>query len=126
MDFPNVGIPSAPNIPVLNLPISPVVKASSGFQFDIIKDYIETFQQSLDDNHDVGMMLTNFGSSVLMSVTEVGYEDPALMIFKGYVNGNMSTLIQHISQLNFLLTAVPKAPEIPKRRIGFTAGRDEE
>ena len=69
----------------------------------------------------MGLLLTSFGQSVLMEVTEIGYEDPVLMVFRGYVNGYMSTLIQHINQLNFLLTSVPKEPDKPKREIGFTA-----
>lgn len=46
------------------------------------------------------------------------------MVFKGYVNGRMSTLIQHVSQLNFLLTSVPKEPDKPKRKIGFSTSSD--
>lgn len=99
----------------------PIVHSYSDTQFEIIKAYILDFQQSLDNEHDVGVMLTNFGSSVLMEVTEIGYEESVLMVFKGYVNGRMSTLIQHVSQLNFLLTSVPKTPDKPKRQIGFIA-----
>lgn len=43
------------------------------------------------------------------------------MVFKGYVNGKFSTLIQHVSQLNFLLTSIEKEPDRPKRTIGFVA-----
>ncbi len=64
-------------------------------------------------------MLTNFGQSVLMNVTNITYEKSVLMIFKGYVNGRESTLIQHINQLNFLLTSVEKESDRPKRKIGF-------
>lgn len=90
-------------------------------QFKIIKKYILDFQASLDSEHDIGILLTSFGQSVLMEITEIGYENPVLMIFRGYVNGRMSTLIQHVNQLNFLLTSVSKAPSQPKRTIGFTA-----
>lgn len=41
------------------------------------------------------------------------------MIFKGYVDGKMSTLIQHINQLNFLLTSLDKSDDQPKKPIGF-------
>ncbi len=34
-------------------------------------------------------------------------------------NCSASTLIQHVSQLNFLLTSVPKADDRPKNQIGF-------
>ena len=56
-----------------------------------------------------------------MEVAAIGYEKSVLMVFTGLVNGRKATLIQHINQLNFLLTSVPKDPELPKRKIGFTA-----
>ena len=64
-------------------------------------------------------MMTNFGQSVLMQVVQVSYENPVLMIFKGFVSGREATLIQHINQLNFMLTSVEKEPDRPKRKIGF-------
>ena len=54
-----------------------------------------------------------------MYVTQASYEDPVLMVFKGFVNGREATLIQHINQLNFMLTSVEKEPDRPKRKIGF-------
>ena len=91
----------------------------SGTQFEILKQYIEEFQNSLDSEHEVGMLLTNFGQNILLKVTYISYESPSLMIFKGYVNDKESTLVQHVSQLNFLLTSVEKEPDRPKRKIGF-------
>ena len=46
-------------------------------------------------------------------------------VFKGFVDGKESTLIQHMNQLNFLLTSVEKEPERPKRRIGFFVSEDQ-
>ena len=89
--------------------------------YEVLKRYIQAFEQSLDDDHVVGIMLTNFGQSVLLQVTEVDYEQPVLMVFKGYVNGREATLIQHINQLNFMLTTIVKEPDRPKRQIGFLA-----
>lgn len=91
----------------------------SDTQFEIIKKYIVNFENSLDADHQVGMLLTNFGQSVLMQVTQIGFEKSVLMVFKGYVNGNEATLLQHINQLNFLLTAIPKDDDKPKHPIGF-------
>ena len=71
-------------------------------------------------DHEVGLMMTNFVQSIVMRVTEISYKNPVLIIFKGYVNGRMSTLIQHINQLNFLLTTIEILPNKPKRKIGFT------
>lgn len=109
---------------ILTKPL-PVARQYADTQFQIIKRYILEFQQSLDSAHDVGLLLTNFGNSVLMEVTQIGYEGSVLMVFKGFVNDRESTLIQHISQINFLLTSVSKDPDTPKRQIGFTANWEE-
>lgn len=104
----------------------PASMSYSDTQFEIIKKYVLDFQAGLDKDHDVALLLTNFGQSVIMEVTEIGYEESVLMVFRGYVNGKMSTLIQHISQLNFLITSVSKDPEKPKRKIGFNANWAEQ
>ena len=118
------------NIPDFSSQIAAIEKATrdvptrymwSDTQFEIIRDYIERFEASLDPEHEVGVMLTNFGQSVLMNVTNITYEKSVLMVFKGYVNGRESTLIQHINQLNFLLTSVEKESHRPKRKIGFSS-----
>lgn len=90
-------------------------------QFEIIKKYILEFQASLDQEHDVGVLLASFGTPVLMQVTHIGFHRPVLIIFKGFVGENPTTLIQHISQLSFLLQAVPKPSDKPHRDIGFIA-----
>lgn len=97
----------------------PVAYSYSDTQFEILQKYIEEYQSTLDDEHEVGLLLTNFGQSILMQVCEISYEESVLLIFKGYVNGKYSTLIQHVSQLNFLITSVEKEPDKPKRKIGF-------
>ena len=113
--------------PILaRMPIPLSAYSYSDTQFEIIKKYVLDFQASLDNEHDVGLLLTNFGQSMLMEVTEIGYEKSVLMVFRGYVKGNKATLIQHISQLNFLLTSIPKAPDKPKNTIGFTANWAEQ
>ncbi|MBE5857441.1 MAG: hypothetical protein E7296_07780 [Lachnospiraceae bacterium] len=88
-------------------------------QFEILKEQIQEYEDSLDAEHEVGIMMTNFGQSVLMQVTNISYKDPVLIIFRGFVNGQESVLVQHINQLNFLLTRVSKEPNRPKRTIGF-------
>ncbi len=90
-------------------------------QYVFIKQYIQEFESSLDLQHEVAISFTNFGHSTLMRVTEILCYDPVLIIFKGYINDELSisTLIQHISQLNFLLTSVKTTEKRPKRKIGF-------
>ena len=108
-----------PQLPKIDIPDMPTQHMWSDTQFNIIRRYIEDFEASLDSEHEVGMMLTNFGQSVLMQVTNITYEKSVLLVFYGYVNGRHATLIQHINQLNFLLTSIDKEPDRPKRKIGF-------
>lgn len=96
----------------------------SDTQFEIIKKYIQEYEKTLDTEHNVGVMLTNFGQTILMEVKEITYEKSVVLVFKGWVNGQYSTLLQHINQLNFLLTAVPIQEGRPKRKIGFVAPED--
>lgn len=113
-----------PQIAPIEIEPLPIAFSYSDTQVEVIKKHVLDFQQSLDQDHDVALLLTHFGSSILMEVTHIGYEKSVLVIFKGLVNGRESTLIQHVSQLNFLLTSVPKAPELPKRQIGFALPDD--
>lgn len=112
-NMPKFTMPEIPDMPTQHM--------WADSQFEILKKYISEFESTLDEEHEVGVLLTNFGQSVLMNVTHIGYEKSVLMIFKGYVNGKEATLIQHINQLNFLLTTVEKEPDRPKRKIGFCA-----
>ena len=119
MDFLSSALSNANTIRQLS-DLEPVpIGTDSETQFEILKRYIEDFQNSLDSEHEVGMLLTNFGQNVLLKVTYISYESPVLMIFKGYVNDKEATLVQHVNQLNFLLTSVDKEPDLPKRKIGF-------
>ena len=119
----NINIPDySSQIAAINRAMSdvPTRYMWSDTQFEIIRDYVEEFESSLDPEHEVGVMLTNFGQSMLMQVTHITYEKSVLMVFKGFVNGREATLIQHINQLNFMLTSVEKEPDRPKRKIGFS------
>lgn len=104
--------------PLFTEPIQ--VKSAAEIQFETIKRYVRQFQQTLDAEHDVGLLLTDFGKSVLMAVTEISYEPPLLMVFRGFVGNREATLIQNVSRLNFLITAIQKDPDEPHNVIGFT------
>lgn len=102
----------------------PLAYSYSDTQFEILSKYIKDFEKTLDSEHEVGLILTNFGQSIIMQVTEISYEKSVLMIFKGYVDGKMSTLIQHVNQLNFLLTSMDKPVDKPKTPIGFVVPKE--
>lgn len=90
------------------------------YSYDVIMERIKEFEDELDDDHEVAVKLASFGQTVIMSVTDIGYSNPSTLVFYGYVDGQYAMLVQHMSQLNFLLLAVKKAePEKPPRRIGF-------
>ena len=103
-NLPNISIPqiNIPDIPPID---TPAQHMWADEQFEILKRYIQNFESSLDTDHEVGIMMTNFGQSILMNVDKIAYEYPVLMVFMGEVNGQEATLIQHINQLNFILTA---------------------
>lgn len=88
--------------------------------FEVLLNYIDNFQNELDSEHEASLYLANFGQNILLDVTHIICEPPSLIVFKGYCNGKQSTLVQHIDQLNFLLTSVDKKPDHPKRKIGFS------
>lgn len=88
--------------------------------YEIIKNRIADFENNLDDEHEVAIKLSSFGQSITLYVTDIGYSNPSTLIFYGFVNGQDATLIQHVSQLNFLLISVKKDDVgRPVRRIGF-------
>lgn len=118
-EIPQIKVPDYSDF-ISNIDL-PTQHMFSDTQFEIIKKYIQDFESTLDREHAVGVMLTNFGQSILMQVEEITYEKSVVLVFKGLVNGQRSTLIQHINQLNFLLTSVPIKKEVEKRPIGFTA-----
>lgn len=96
------------------------------YSYEIIMKKIQEFESNLDDEHEVGLKLASFGQSITMSVFDIGYANPSTLIFYGTVGGQEATLIQHMSQLNFLLMSVPKAdPEKPAHRIGFALSSED-
>ncbi|MCM1181481.1 MAG: DUF6173 family protein, partial [Clostridium sp.] len=90
-------------------------------------EQIHEFEKTLDSEHEIALKLASFGSSITMSVTEIGYQNPDILYFYGFVNGTEAQLIQHMNQLNFLLTSVELEDKSkPARRIGFIASNEAE
>ena len=93
---------------------------NADYSCEVIMDEIRTFESQLDDDHEVALKLTSFGQSITLSVTDIGYANPNILFFYGYVGNQLATLIQHMNQLSFLLLSVEKTdPAKPPRRIGF-------
>ena len=96
------------------------------WKYEKIMGEIRDFEDGLDNEHEVAIRLASFGASITMAVYEIGYQNPDMLYFYGTVNGQDAQLIQHMSQLNFLLLSVQKSdPEKPPRRIGFEIPDEE-
>ena len=115
-------------MPESNLAISPHTFMKNYSMADTAYEHITTqmqeFQDELDTEHEVAVMLASFGQPVMLLVESIGYQNPNLLYFYGTLNGQTAQLIQHINQLNFVLVSVAKPPDRPARRIGFHV--DEE
>ena len=85
----------------------------------ILKRQMIDFQNALNSEQDLGLQLTNYGKEIQISVTDVNHIGLSLICYTGFVNGNKCRHIQHTSQVNFLLLAVPKPSDRPATRIGF-------
>lgn len=80
----------------------------------------------MDNEHEAALCLTDFGKSIVLNVTQIGYQDLCLIFYYGTVNGQKCQLIQHINQISFLLMAVDKEQpqEPPHRVIGFVQPKE--
>ena len=79
------------------------------------------YQSQLSETEDVAMSVVSFNSTTTLIVESIGYIGYNLIRFVGKDTSDKPLeLVQHVSQLNFLLTVVRKPePEFPKRKIGF-------
>lgn len=87
--------------------------------FDYLVQRLRTFQEQLEEDRELGVQLANFGKAAELHVRSIGYSNPNLIEFVGVDgNGDDVSLVQHVSQLNFLLTAVKPIADEPYR-VGF-------
>jgi hypothetical protein len=82
--------------------------------------YIRNFENQLDREHEIAIGFTDSGAG-LLRIEGVGYFDPDIVTFYGSDGaGGRSQLIQHVTQLNVVLRAIPKPGNQPEpKRIGF-------
>jgi hypothetical protein len=82
---------------------------------------IRDFDNHLNSDEEVGMRLVSFGQTVTFHVSNLTYYNPSIVIFIGHTDeGHKVELLQHVSQISFLLIALPRLnPDQPKRSIGF-------
>ena len=111
-----VGLTSVPK--ALTKPVES--KSPARWAYERLVLYIKNFEEQLDGEHEIAMGFTG-GDAGVLRIEGMGYFDPDIITFYGTDGGGSKTqLVQHISQLNVMLRALPKPKaNTPAKRIGF-------
>jgi hypothetical protein len=108
MDFQMPAFPKMPQIPE----IKPVFE----YAFDALVAEMKRFQARLSDDMELGIVAN--GAGLIIHVENLRCSGQ-MFVFDGVnSNGHPSRLIQHFTQANVQMIAVPKLEEEP-RRVGF-------
>lgn len=103
-------------------------KSVAQWAYERLIIYIQNFEKQLDGAHEIAMGFTG-GDAGVLRIEGMGYYDPDMVTFYGVdPTGARTQLVQHVSQLNVMLRAVPKAAgkDKPANRIGFRLAADLE
>ncbi len=102
-------------------------KSAAEWAFERLILYLQNFEEQLDDEHEVAVGMAGSPAG-LLRIEGVGFFDPDIVTFYGRdESGAKTQLIQHVSQLNVALRALPRAPgKRQARRIGFRLAADLE
>lgn len=102
-------------------------KSPAQWAYERVVLYLKNFEEQLDNNHEIAMGFTGADAGVLR-IEGMGYFDPDIVTFYGSdPAGGRTQLVQHVSQLNVMLRALPKqVSEAAPRRIGFRLVEDME
>ncbi len=101
------------------------VKSPAQWAYERLIIYIQNFEKSLDNQHEVAIGFTGAEAGVIR-IEGMGFFDPDIVTFYGTdLAGTKTQLIQHYSQLNVMLRALPKRLEqATPNRIGFRLAQD--
>ncbi|WBU59831.1 DUF6173 family protein [Paracoccus albus] len=90
--------------------------------FNHLLTRVKAFQANLPEHFELGIRLANYGGERAVHVRGMGYRNPNIIEFYGLLGGKQQVaVVQHVSQLNFMLVAVPPVAEQEPYRIGFGA-----
>jgi hypothetical protein len=99
----------------LTMPRMPIVPKDHNLADEFHRrliNWINDFHKSLDNEHEVGAQLVNFGQTVTFHINE---------------QGETIKLVQHVSQISILLVAMKRNNATkPKNPIGFVSWEDYE
>ena len=84
-------------------------KSPAAWAYERLILYIRNFEAQLDADQEAAMGFAGSEAGVLQ-IEGLGFYDPDLLTFYGRDEmGNKTQLIQHVSQLSFMLRAVPNS-----------------
>lgn len=100
-------------------------KSPAEWAYERLIIYIQNFEKTLDNEHEVAMGFTGSDAGI-MRIEGMGFFDPDVITFYGSdPAGTKTQLVQHYSQLNVILRALPKTVESAEpNRIGFRLAQD--
>ncbi|WP_323784811.1 DUF6173 family protein [Thalassovita sp.] len=100
-------------------------KSPAEWAYERLILYIQNFEQTLDNEHEIAMGFAG-GDAGVLRIEGLGFFDPDIVTFYGTDDFGLKTqLIQHVSQLSVILRALPKEPEqVEPKRIGFRLAAD--
>ncbi|MDC0739089.1 DUF6173 family protein [Cognatishimia sp. SS12] len=100
-------------------------KSAAEWAYERLILYIQNFEKQLDNEHEIAMGFTG-GNTGVLRIEGMGFFDPDMVTFYGTdTSGAKTQLVQHVSQLNVTLRALPKQPETAEpKRIGFRLAQD--
>lgn len=114
-DF-NLALDSV-RIPILSPPKMPDPPAQ--WMYERVARQIIDFEKNLNNDEEIGGRFVSAPGEGVFHIEDLSYWGPDMLIFYGKnQHGRPVELLQHYSQLNVLLTAIPKEKDSP-RRIGF-------
>lgn len=95
-------------------------KSPARWAYERLILYIRNFEEQLDAEHEVAMGFAG-GDAGVLRIEGLGYFDPDIVTFYGSDTAGVRTqLIQHVTQLEVVLRAVPRAKDADTpKRIGF-------
>lgn len=103
-----------------NLAVNPAKHAHQ-----TVAKLIRVFEESLDEEHEVGARLVSHASGSVFHIEDMGYWGPDLITFSGTdETGQRVQLIQNVTQISILLLALKKRGATAQR-VGFKLAAEE-
>ncbi|WP_371155228.1 hypothetical protein [Jannaschia sp. 2305UL9-9] len=118
------GCDPTPAIPKSVAKRSPATKSPAEWAYQRIVLYLKAFEETLEDGQEVAMGFTG-GAAGVLRIEGIGFSAPDLVTFSGRdTHGQRCQQLQHVSQINVILRAVPRPENQPEpTRIGFRLAR---